>query len=248
MPRKAREKSESGIYHIMLRGINQQQIFEDDEDKEKFIQILKDCKAISGFELYAYCLMSNHFHLLIKVGKEDLEKIFKRIGGRYVYWYNIKYKRTGHLFQDRYKSEPVEDDEYLLTVTRYIHQNPVKAGITKKINYKFSSYNAYIKDDKIFVNTEMILSMISKKQFIEYNDKSNMDICLDMDKNNQLRLTDEQAKEVILKVSKCSNVSEFQALDVIKKVDCLKELKNKGLSIRQISRLTGTSIGIVRKY
>ena len=129
MPRQARKKSNSGIYHIILRGVNRQQIFEDNEDYYKFLQVVEESKAISGFELFAYCLMSNHIHLLLKEIQEPIEQIMKRITTRFVYWYNIKYQRSGHLFQDRYKSEPVEDDAYFLTVIRYIHQNPVKAEI-----------------------------------------------------------------------------------------------------------------------
>ena len=145
MPRQARRKSESGIYHIMLRGINRQVIFEDEEDNLKFLETLKNYKAVSGYKLFAYCLMSNHIHLLLRVEKEYLDLIIKRIAGSYVYWYNWKYKRNGHLFQDRFKSEPVEDDAYFLTVIRYIHQNPIKAGLSKTIDdYKFSSYNEYI--------------------------------------------------------------------------------------------------------
>ena len=108
MPRTARKKSSTGIYHVMLRGINRQSIFEDDEDNEKFLQTIKDCKDVSEFELYGYCLMGNHVHLLLKEGKESLELVFKRIGARYVFWYNWKYRRCGHLFQDRFKSEAVE--------------------------------------------------------------------------------------------------------------------------------------------
>lgn len=141
MPRSVREKSETGIYHVMLRGINQQIIINEDEDFEKFLDVLKDCKAVSGFELYAYCLMNNHIHLLLKVQKEELSLIFKRIGVRYVCWYNWKYSRHGHLFQDRFKSEPVNDEKYLLTVLRYIHQKPLKAGLAKEIDtYQYSSY------------------------------------------------------------------------------------------------------------
>jgi putative transposase len=121
MPRRARKLSLTGIYHVMLRGINQQKIMEDKEDKEKLLTILKECKLISGYKLYAYCLMGNHLHLIIKVEEEPLDKIFKRICGRYVYWYNAKYRRVGHLFQDRFKSEPIEDERYLLSVLRYIH-------------------------------------------------------------------------------------------------------------------------------
>ena len=128
MPRAARKKSETGVYHVMLRGIDRQVIFLDDEDCEKYLQCITDCQQISGFKLHAYCLMGNHLHLLIQEGKEPLEQIFKRIGVRHVYWFNWKYKRSGHLFQDRFKSEPVQDDAYFLTVLRYIYQNPVKAG------------------------------------------------------------------------------------------------------------------------
>jgi len=140
MPRAAREKSQSETYHIMLRGINQQQIFEDEEDYQKFIEIVKAYQAISEYKVFAYCLMGNHIHLLMEFKKEPIEQVFKRIGSKYVYWYNVKYQRKGHLFQDRFKSEPVDDDPYFLTVIRYIHQNPEKAGISRKEDYRWSSY------------------------------------------------------------------------------------------------------------
>ena len=135
MPRQARKKSNSGVYHIMLRGINRQLIFEDDEDMQRFIETLKRYKDECGYSLYAFCLMGNHIHLLLKEGEEPISTILKRIAGSYVYWYNWKYGRSGHLFQDRFKSEPVEDDAYFLTVLRYIHQNPVKARICKKADW-----------------------------------------------------------------------------------------------------------------
>lgn len=154
MPRQARKRSNTQIYHVMLRGINQQQIFEDNEDYAKFIQVIRDCKSLSGFQLFAYCLMGNHIHLLLKETNEPIEQIFRRIGSRYVYWYNVKYRRVGHLFQDRFKSEPIETNEYFLTVLRYIHQNPsilycwkARNKITKK---KFSSkqIKQYLKQTK----------------------------------------------------------------------------------------------------
>ena len=101
MPRKARIVSATKIYHVMLRGVNQQLIFEDEEDFQYFITILSTCKEICGYKIFAYCLMSNHIHLLIEEGEEALAKIIKRICNRYVYWYNHKYDRIGHLFQRR---------------------------------------------------------------------------------------------------------------------------------------------------
>jgi putative transposase len=162
MPREARRKSKSIIYHIMIRGINQQNIFADDEDNEKFINILNAYRKKIEYEIYAYCLMGNHVHLLIKEGKEALSNTMKRIGTSYVYWYNWQYSRKGHLFQDRYKSEAVEDDAYFLTVLRYIHQNPVKARLTNNIeSYKWSSYQEYTTKTKI-VNVDFALAMFDE--------------------------------------------------------------------------------------
>ncbi len=247
MPRRARRKSESGIYHIMLRGINRQVIFEDEEDNLKFLETLKNYKAVSGYKIFAYCLMSNHIHLLIKVEKEDLDLIIKRIAGSYVYWYNWKYKRNGHLFQDRFKSEPVEDDAYFLTVIRYIHQNPIKAGLSKTIDdYKFSSYNEYIINSNL-VDTDFCLGIIDKEQFIDFNMEESQDVCLEIE-DNDFRLTDDEAREIIRKISKCKTATEFQNLSIEKRDKYLKNLRNQGLSIRQISRLTGIGFNIVRKF
>ena len=247
MPRAPRLKSQSGIYHIMLRGINQQVIFEDDEDYRKFIETLKEYKAVSGYKVFAYCLMSNHIHILIKVGKEDLDVIMKRIAGSYVYWYNWKYYRKGHLFQDRFKSEPVEDDEYFLTVLRYIHQNPVKAGIVEKLDeYEYSSYNEYMENNDTFIDINFVYEIIDKEAFEKYNAEENEDKCIEID-DLVFRISDVDAQKEIKKVSGCENATEFQVLEQAKRDKYVKKLKDRGLSIRQISRLTGVSFAIVRK-
>ena len=149
MPRSARKRSASGIYHIMLRGINRQDIFHDEDDKQRFLGILKKVKETSLCEVYGYCLMGNHVHLLIREGKEALSQIMKRVGTAYAYWYNTKYERIGHLFQDRFKSENVDDDSYFLSVLRYIHQNPLKAKMVNTMSeYVWSSYESYIKKSR----------------------------------------------------------------------------------------------------
>lgn len=226
----------------MLRGINKQQILEEKEDNEKFLNILKECKEISQYKLYAYCLMGNHIHLVIRVEKEPLEIIFKRICGRYAYWYNSKYQRVGHLFQDRFKSEPIEDEGYLLTVLRYIHQNPVKAGLVKKIEeYPYSSYRCYLEQDgNQLVDIDFVLNIMNADQFRDYHIEESKETCLDIT-DSPFRLTDEQAKEIIMKVSKCRNISEFQKLELSNRNKYVKKLLEEGLSIRQISRLTGVS-------
>ncbi len=95
--------------------------------------------------------MDNHVHLMISEGTEDLSKIMKRINVSYVYYFNQKYKRVGHLFQDRFKSENVEQDLYLLALARYIHQNPLNPPLVKKVSdYKWSSYNSYMYESNYF--------------------------------------------------------------------------------------------------
>lgn len=232
----------------MLRGVNQQQIFEDGEDCDKFLQVLKDCKAISEFKLFAYCLMGNHIHILLQETNEPIELLMKRIATRFVYWYNIKYQRVGHLFQDRFKSEPIENDAYFLTVLRYIHQNPIKAGICKTVaDYENSSYNEYFKSSDL-IDSDFVFDLISKDGFTKFNSEKVFESCLDVEDKPKIKVTDEQAKKIIEKVSKCKNVAEFQTLDVKTRDKCLKKLRESGLSIRQISRLTGVSFNIVRKF
>ena len=247
MPREARKKSESGIYHVMLRGINKQQIFEDEEDFEKYLQVLADCKEVSEYQLFAYCLMGNHIHLLIKEGAESLEQIFKRLGGRYVYWYNVKYGRTGHLFQDRFKSEPVETNQYFLTVLRYIHQNPVKAELCRDPGgYRYSSYRRYAEDK--LIDSAFVFEMLSEQEFKRYHLEIGEEKCLDIPEKKNERVTDEEARKIIFESCKCQSVSAFQSLNPFDRDNYLKILRKKGLSIRQISRLTGISFNIVRKF
>lgn len=243
MPRQARKQSESGIYHIMLRGINRQQIFEDEEDRERFLETLEKYKDLCGYTIYAYCLMGNHIHLLLKEGKENLALVFKRIAGSYVYWYNWKYHRCGHLFQDRFKSEPVGDDGYFLTVLRYIHQNPVAAKLCKFAEeYPYSSMKEYL-TFPCLTDTRLGLSMLPDGQFLEYHREDNEDKCMEIDE--RYRLTDEDGKQLLLKIAKCKTVAEFQQLDTETRNSCLQKLHEKGLSIRQISRLTGVSKRVV---
>jgi len=247
MPRTMRVKSETDIYHVMLRGINQQIIFNEDEDFQRFLETLKDCKAISGYKVFAYCLMNNHVHLLIKTGKEELGQVLKRIGVRYVTYYNWKYFRRGHLFQDRYKSEPIEDDKYFLTVLRYIHQNPIKAGIVQLVEeYKHSSYHEYIgKSSNTITDINFAIDMLGKDEFIRFNNEANDDFCMDECGDN--RISDEAGKRIIKEISNCEGVEQFIKLSVEEKEKYVRKIKEKGLSYRQICRLTGLSYGIVRR-
>ncbi len=247
MPRRARQESNSGIYHVILRGINRQNIFEEDEDCLKFLELLKECKAVSGFYLYAYCLMSNHIHLLMRTGSESLGVIFRRIGAKFVYWYNAKYERTGHLFQDRFRSEAVEDDGYFLTALRYIHQNPVKAGLCGKLEeYPYSSFAGYFEDE--LIDSSFVEEMIGREEFDRYNREKNEDVCLDVNEQIRPRTTDEHARMLMRKLSGCESAAAFQMLPKVRQEKCLQGMLKAGVSLRQACRLTGLSFGYVRRF
>jgi putative transposase len=250
MPRGARRKSSSGIYHVVLRGINKQRIFEDNQDYRKFLEITKINKDKSGYIVYAYCLMNNHIHLLIKEGTESLGNTFRRIGASFVYWYNWKYSRCGHLFQDRYKSEPVETDSYFLTVLRYIHQNPIKARSVKGIErYPWSSYQEYITKPEI-CDTKFALKLFSKnyQEALElwqrFNQAENNDQCLEYDDGT--RMNDEEARELIQKIVGVKIPTEIQRYEKQKRNLTIKKLKDQSLPTRQLARLTGISYGVIR--
>ncbi len=252
MARVARRKSATGIYHIIIRGINRQTIFEDEEDNIKFIQTLQKYREICEYNLYAYCLMGNHLHILIKEGKEPLETIIRRICGSYVLWYNKKYGRIGYLFQDRFKSEPIEDETYFLTVLRYIFQNPLKAGIETKVqNYLWTNYKDYLKGN-IRTDIDFALSLFHTDRknainsFIEFVNQENNDKCLDIPEKRPI--TDEDARRIIKEHCRVEHTTDIQKFDKNKRNSCLKDLKEiHNLSIRQIERLTGIGRGIIQR-
>ncbi len=148
MPRTARVQSESGIYHIMVRGVNKHNIFLAEQDRIRYLQTLDRIRQKIDFDILGYCLMDNHVHLLLREGSpgsgSSVSRIMHRVGTSYVRWFNSTYERVGHLFQGRFLSVPVEHDPQVLAVLRYIHQNPVEAKIVSTcLEYPWSSHRVY---------------------------------------------------------------------------------------------------------
>ena len=255
MPRKAREKSNSKIYHVMLRGINKQAIFEEDMDYQYFLSVLMTCRDISHFILYAYCLMNNHVHLLIREGDEDdaesMEVIFKRIGVRYSNYYNHKYGRIGHLFQDRYKSEPCEDMLYFRTLLAYIHRNPVEAGICNHPwEYPWSSWHEYMNGGKLCAVWPVLARFSSdtteaQSILVDLCSRPTADSCLDIDDN--FRMTDNEAREILASLCDTPYAGALASWEGEERDTLIRVLACLGVGIRQISRITGWSYGVVRK-
>lgn len=242
MPRTARKTIESSIYHVMLRGINRQSIFEDDEDRFQFMTVLTRYRELSDFRLHAFVLMSNHVHLLIEPAGEPLDRIFKRIGTSYAVWFNRKYERAGHLFQDRFRSEAVGTDQYYKTVLRYILRNPIKAGLVSSLDdYRWSSYLAYKKGKGVLTDTAYAMNLFGSQEALDkYLSQDNDDTVMD-ESDHDWRLRDNFAKEIIKRITGCDSVSDFQRFDLSAQKEYARKLYLEKLTLSQISRLTGMS-------
>ena len=136
-----------GYYHIYNRGVAKNKIFLNDLDKEKFLEILADVSKEFKFNIHSFCLMDNHYHLLLENKKENLSDGMRQLNSKYAKYFNIKYNRIGHFWQDRFKSWYIMSDKYLFTLFKYIETNPVKAGMTKKVGeYKYCATYSILRD------------------------------------------------------------------------------------------------------
>ena len=248
MPRTARKASLSNIYHVMMRGVNRQAIFENDGDRLHFMSVLKECKEISGFRLHAFCLMPNHLHFLIEPAGEPLDLVFRRIGIRYAVWYNRKHQRAGHLFQDRFRSENVENDLYYMTVLRYILQNPMKAGLEPRLGtYRWSSYPAYAKGTGSITDTQYATELFgTRESLIDFVRMGNEDIVMD-ETDPEWPLQDDDAKKIMEQITGCSAAEEFRRLDRQLRNEYIRRMYAEKLSIGQIARLAGFSKSTVHE-
>ena len=265
MPRQRRKLGESKTYHVMIRGNERKNLFLDNEDKVRFLDTLYEKNKEQNYEVLAYCLMDNHVHLLINEGRDEIARVMKRINVSYAYYFNKKYKRVGHLFQDRYKSEIIDSDSYLLSAARYIHRNPVKAAITNQAaQYEWSSYNSYVRQNTYLnsiVHKDVILELFSPDRqraielFIEYTNKDSEDQFLEYKEEEPIQeksiQNGREAKAVIqeylggngleladLKSRSCAN----------QRNELIRNLKtSSNLSVRELAHLLDLDRNIIQR-
>lgn len=215
MPRIARYLLNTSFFHVMVQGINKEEIFRENKDKEKYLNLINKYKKMYDVAILAYCVMNNHTHMLIYC--ESIEKLsifMHRINSNYAKYYNIKNSRIGYVFRDRFLSEPIYDEKYLYTCINYIHLNPVEGGITEKAeDYIYSSYGEYINSsgltrDKIF------------KKFIDVEnyklDYTQNDLYMDIDVNVE--------KMIRAKIMAFCKLENINIEEVLKEKVKLKEL------------------------
>jgi len=172
MPRPIRIWFPEAVYHIIQRGNSQQDIFHEEGDYIWLLRTIKEVQQEKKFILYAYALMTNHYHLIIQSPYCHISEVMHAINSKYALCFNKKYQKSGHLFQGRFKDILVDTDSYLLELSRYIHLNPVKAGLVNKPEeYRWSSYRAYIKGNREeIVDTALIFSQFQSNASDGYKD------------------------------------------------------------------------------
>lgn len=260
MARQARERTEDSIYHIIQRGNNRKAIFKSNDDKNKYLDILKKKMDIFNFKIYAYCLMDNHVHMIIYDNGNDISKIMKSLSISYVSYFNRKYDSVGHLFQGRYKSEIVTDDEYLLELVRYIHNNPVKAQLVRKPEiFEYSSHKLYLyAKDNDLIDIDYVLNILNpdrKKavklldKFVKNTDQEDLPEINYFEKSSEIKLKKDRELLDTLEKSKVYLHSRLQSEHITleqllnnkkKRNSFIKDIrKNSKLTLKEIGALFG---------
>ena len=232
MPRRPRQKSETGVYHVMVRGINKSDIFFDDQDRLHYLRTLLRAKKGNAINLYGYCLMTNHIHLVLKDHDNGRLPIFmKSLGISHASFINWKYDRVGHLYQNRYRSEIISTEGDLLACLRYVHNNPPKAGLSSTPGeYRWSSYSDYLRqNENELVSTEYILNLFAEdrqgaqKEFIKFSQEQGNEDFLDISDHD----SDDDHLAAVLKILTQNNLFPNQ----------LKEMGNVPMRSRVIKQI-----------
>lgn len=245
MPRAPRMQSSFDLYHATARGAGRQIIFEDNDGRQYFLDRAKRVFDDNGASVLAYCLMSNHVHLLLQIDFGALPKAMKSVLSDYARWFNSKYGHVGHIFQGRYFSEPINDEAYLLDVVRYIHLNPQEAGIVQAGDYEWSSYHEYMSRAKI-CDTNFVLDLFGNKQaFVSFHEEDKPAPIRLTEHGRSGRLDDEQARKVADRIVSPNTATSLKTLTKTDRDEQLGKLLVFGFSIRQIERLTGIGRSVI---
>lgn len=235
MSRHRRRESITGLYHVMARGLNRAAIFAENRERKRFISILRDNLSQFNVAVYAYCIMPNHIHLLVKTEIQELSSFMAKVLAAYAQYYNYKNNRIGYVFQDRFKSQCIEEEEYFWNCLRYIHLNPLMdRDLNKLQSYKFCSFHEYchrkgdILSEHAFIVKEKRFQ--TNKQFLAFHKRDNRDVFVDVSEDthwNNLRI----AREVLFDMQWQLGVPEEEILEYIDTRRLFGEVLMKSLGI-----------------
>ena len=254
MPRKARKISKLGIYHVMLKGNNDAVVFDGSVEVGKFLSLFAEIKGKYQISVFAYCFMKNHAHLLFKVRKpRQVSKVMKTLKQRYTYWYQRRHGRSGNIFKGRFTSREIENMTYFKNVFRYIHLNPVKAGICgDPIDYVDSSYRWYFGDDPGIIDRDFVFEQVNQVFFSDFHTvnrgedvATELGVYLSYSDSRPAAMTDEDAELEMRRISRCRDQLEFHNLPRVERWKFIKLFRQKRITYRQIAAFLSQSKGAV---
>ena len=248
MARQARQERGTGYYHVMLRGINRESLFRRDADKMYFMQLVVEQQMDNMLELMAWCVMDNHVHMLLKSEKKAMSNAVKIISIKYAAYYNQSLNRIGPVFGDRFRSENIEDEPYLLGVLRYIHRNPVKAGLVNdEVAYSWSSYGEYLNAPRFVAlgQKAFVLELFGNdsNSFVSFhkyeNDNEYLEIREDVERDKEAKVLN--FIENFCKRNGVACVSEIKSHPDFFEEACRELVEGTGLSLRKAANYLETT-------
>ena len=251
MPRNARQRDEKGIHHVVVQGKRLENIFENEAEKELYLETLLQYKAKTGIKLYAFCILENHVHLVLQETKEEsVSSFMRRVGVRFSYWYRQRYDLPvgERLFRGRYLSEPLHTEEGILEVVRHIHQEPVKQGLVLKMeDYEWSSYRLYLSPGS-FIDRRLILDSLHFGGGYQAYMEEEKEVAVLEEVPLKYGRTDEEV-EALIQIRLMENgFSEWKQTSADEKREILKQLRYKDeVSIQQLSRVAGVNRGYIQR-
>lgn len=248
MPKAARKKGESGFYHVVPKGIADMILFEDDGDRSLYLKWLREAKDEAGIMVHAYCLMSNHVHLVLEDRDDHMAEALKYVHERYGAYYAEQVGRRGGIFRRPFWSEPIESDEHLLCAVRYVHANPTAAGICPAAAYEWSSAKDYLGRSGGVTDSELVLDMCGGRDgFVSFSRASNMTAWAFPGSRLRSHLTDEEALRMAKEIVGKEKLQGFASLSRDERCDVVVLLTSRGFQTNQIARMVGMSESYVRK-
>ena len=245
MPHVQRKRSETGFYHVVVKGDGDQIIFESDADRKRFITELEGSVDSHDVDVHAYCLMSNHVHFLVSDRDGKLSAFMKQLNERYAMYFRKVTGRVGHVFQGRFWSEPVESDEYFLAALRYIHANPEPAGICSARDYRWSSYAAYTGKDSL-TNTDLALELLGGPAGFERFQASGGSFAQPFPGSKLVRhLSYDELTHIAVEVLGRDTLNSLKAMPPKDRGPHIEKLSRAGFTDTQIARITGVGQAVI---
>ena len=251
--RKPRQSLSSKYVHVTQRGLGKRIIFEDDQDKRYYLKTLASKLKNTNISVLSWVIMDNHIHILMRVLPEDLSLLMKRLGTSYAQYFNGRHGHVGKVFQGRFSSSPIKSDAYLMSVIRYIHKNPEKAEIVNMDTYPWSSYQELCGrssriEGKGICDIETALDLFGgRENFIAFHKEDGAEDELVRIDGYKARISDEEARGIATGRYGADFADRISSMPKAERNEALRLLKDLGVSIRQLQRLTGIGRGPITK-